>query len=165
MLSTQARAGTSFGRPVRLDGHSRGAARGTTHCRPATRVSKLAAMSTPVVTPRVARIFFGVAVAGMALMVLAVALFLAGLFSRQPAFSLAAEIALIACMFCQATVPGFRAYLLFRSGRWTSLSGKLTSREEQPRRFAVLLSFSALLAAIWAATGGYIFWYFIVSRF
>lgn len=122
-------------------------------------------MSAPVVTPRVARIFFGVALAGVALMVLAVALFLAGLFSRQPAFSLAAEIALIACMFCQASVPGFRSYLLFRSGRWTSLNGKQTSREEQPWRFAALLSFNAAFAAITAAAGGYLFWSLVISRF
>jgi len=113
---------------------------------------------TRSVTMNLVRVFLVASTVSVLGVILAGVLFLAALFSHRREFATAAVIALIASLVGNATIAGWRAYVLFTSGSWTTLDGRRASREEQPTKFATWLTLHGLFAAVWSAAAGFLTW-------
>jgi len=90
-------------------------------------------------------------------------LFLAALFLRSHVLVIAALVALAFGLLGLAVMQGWRAYLLFNTGSWRTLGGRLTSRSEQPARFVTWVSLHGLLAATYSTAAGFMIWIAIFS--
>ncbi len=86
---------------------------------------------------------------------LAAILLLAPPFAHRHAFAAAGVVALIAMALSQIVLEGLRAYVLYNTGRWTDLFGKLRTRAEQPGRFKTWLILHLIFAIIWIALAGF----------
>ncbi len=91
------------------------------------------------------------------------ALFLAALFLHSHAVGIAALVALAVSLLALAVTEAGRAFLLFDTGRWTTLGGRPTSRVEQPARFATWVTLHGLFATIYGVAAGFMIWIAISS--
>ncbi|HEY2660000.1 MAG TPA: hypothetical protein VGI79_09785 [Caulobacteraceae bacterium] len=85
-------------------------------------------------------------------------LFLSALFLHSHVLGIAALVALAFGLLGIAVTQGWRAYLLFNPGSWTTLGGRPTSRSEQPARFVTWVTLHGLLAATYSTAAGYMIW-------
>jgi hypothetical protein len=104
---------------------------------------------------RIRLIAGGVAVFGV---LLAVMLGLGAVFWHKQSLVTAALFALIASMLANAAAEGWRAYVLCRSGTWTSLDGKQVARAQQPSKFRTWVMLHLVFAAIWTSGAGVLVW-------
>lgn len=90
-------------------------------------------------------------------------LFLGAVFLHSRAVGIAALVALAISLLALAVTEGWRAFLLFDTGRWTTLGGRPTSRSEHPAMFATWVTVHGLFAAINSGAAGYMIWIAISS--
>jgi hypothetical protein len=67
-----------------------------------------------------------------------------------------ALVALAASMLANAFLEGWRAYVLFNSGSWSSLDGRPVSRAQQPSKFKLWVTLHLVFAGIWCAGTGFL---------
>jgi hypothetical protein len=111
------------------------------------------------------RVYLAASTVSLLGLILAGALFLGALFSQRHELATAGEIALIASISGNAMLCGWRSYVLFKSGSWTTLDGRRTSREEQPTKFATWLTLHLVFAAVWSAAASFLAWTMLAPKF
>ena len=85
-----------------------------------------------------------------------VILALAAVVSHQTNLWTAALGALVVSGFANGVIELLRACFLWRTGAWASLSGQRHTREQQPARFSIWLTFHLIAAIIWIGVAGYL---------
>jgi hypothetical protein len=91
-------------------------------------------------------------------------LFLAAALSHRHEFLTAALVAVTAAALGNAGIEGWRAHVLWRSGVWTTLAGRPTSKTEQPTQFKVWLMLHLAFAAVLGAVAAYLAWTIATSN-
>jgi hypothetical protein len=90
---------------------------------------------------------------------------LSALFLRSHALGKAAIIALAVSLLGLAVIEGWRSWILFESGNWRTLGGRLTSRSEQPAWFVTWVSVYGLLGVTYSAAAAFMIWSAVVSGY